>query len=417
MMLWLVPFDGLQLPISLPLDATFDRPVLVVVATLWLVTLLAVRDKARPRLRWSGVHTAILLFVITAVLSLLLNAHTLGNLGEFELGLKKLALLASYCLLFTIVASSVRPSEVKAFTGLIVLLACITALGTIWEYRTGFNVFYTWTDKLLPGDVALPVTAFEADATGRTTIFGPTAHPLALAALLSLAVPFTIVRLMEARTAAARWMYAGALLLILAGDFSTQRKTTVLALAAALLVLALYRPRRMLRFAPLGAVLLVGVSAVSPSALGSVRDQIEPGRADAVLSTRDRESDYDAVTPDVKRHPLIGRGYQTYEPEKYRVLDNEYLAILIGNGAFGVIAYVLLFIAIFAVCHRIIRSRDPVRGPPALAVASGVALLLVTSALFDVIAFPHVPYMLFFMAGLAVACSVPREEEVWHSLT
>jgi len=41
-----------------------------------------------------------------------------------------------------IVASSIRPGEVRPLMKLVCGLAALTALGVLWEYRTGFNVFY-----------------------------------------------------------------------------------------------------------------------------------------------------------------------------------------------------------------------------------------------------------------------------------
>ena len=97
----------------------------------------------------------------------------------------------------------------------------------------------------------------------------------------------------------------------------------------------------------------------------SLRDQLRPGAATSTLSSRYRLSDYEAIGPEVLNHPALGRGWQTYDPERYRVLDNEYLSILIGNGWLGVGAFVLFLIAALAVCTRAIRTNDPARAPPA----------------------------------------------------
>ena len=165
-------------------------------------------------------------------------------------------------------------------------------------------------------------------------------------------------------------LYFVATLILLAGVFATQRKTGPIVLAAGLLTLVIYRPRQMLRLAPAGVLLLLAIPLVAPSALGSVRDQLKPSAATSTLSSRDRISDYDAIGPEILNHPAIGRGWQTYDPERYRVLDNQYLSILIGTGWLGVGAFVLVLIAALAVCTRAIRTNDPARAPPALAVAA-----------------------------------------------
>ena len=35
-MLWFIPFDSIYLPLGLPVDATLDRPLLVLLVGLWL---------------------------------------------------------------------------------------------------------------------------------------------------------------------------------------------------------------------------------------------------------------------------------------------------------------------------------------------------------------------------------------------
>ena len=152
-------------------------------------------------------------------------------------------------------------------------------------------------------------------------------------------------------------------MVLLAGVFATQRKTGPMVLGAGLLTFLIYQPRQMFRLAPVGLLLLLAMPVVAPSALGSLRDQLNPSQATGTLSSRDRVSDYDAIEPELLNHPALGRGWQTYDPERYRVLDNEYLAILIGNGWLGLGAFVLMLIAALTVCTRAIRTNDPDPAP------------------------------------------------------
>ena len=239
-----------------------------------MLSLAVMRGKNRPRLRGTVLHAALLLFVITAVLSLLLNAETLQIHGELGLGMKKLLLLIFFASIFALTASSLRPGEARNFIPLIVGLGCVAALGSIWEYRTGFNPFYEWGGKFFPGGLDLPSVATEKDATGRIPVLGPTIHPLAAAQLVAMVVPFAIVGGMYAATTRRRVLYLIATLILLAGVFATQRKTGPIVLAAGIVTLVVYRPREMLRMAPAGVLLLLAVPLVAPSALGSVRDQL-----------------------------------------------------------------------------------------------------------------------------------------------
>jgi len=413
-MLFLVPFDAILLPVTLPLDARLDRPVLVLLGLLWVCSLFVVTAGARPRLRGTRLHAAVALFFFLALFSVLLNAGVLSRLGEFELGLKKLALLASYVTVFLVVASSIRPSEARKFMALLVGLACLTSLGAIWEYRFGYNVFYDWVAGLVPGSTVQYPGGVELggkDAFGRQQVIGPTGHPLAMAGMLALAVPFATVGILASKERRTFFLYALATALIFAGAVATVRKTSGVAPIAGLLVLAAYRPRAMFRLLPLGLVMVIGITLIAPGAIGSVRDQLNPAALFGANSTQQRQSDYDDVTPDIASHLAFGRGYGSYDPRKYRVLDNQYLAILIGTGFVGLAAYLAILAAIFLTAHRAARAGDPAVAPPALAIASVVVVFAVESLLFDALAFPHVPYVLFFCAGLAVVCALPTLRE------
>jgi O-antigen ligase len=411
-MLFLFPFDATTITGAKP-----DRPILLLIVGLWLLTLAVIRGENRPRLSGTVLHGALLLFVVTAVLSVLLNADTLRIHGEFGLGVKKLMILISFVTVFVVTASALRPGEARAFIPLIVGLGCLAALGSVWEYRAGFNPFYEWGGKIFPGGLDLPEIATEKDATGRIPVLGPTIHPLAVAQLLAMVVPFAIVGALYAATTRRRVLYLVATLIVLAGVFATQRKTGPIVLAAGIGTLLIYRPRQMLRAAPVGVLLMLAIPLVAPSAVGSLRDQLKPGAATSTLSSRDRLSDYEAIGPEVLNHPALGRGWQTYDPERYRVLDNQYLSILIGNGWLGVGAFVLVLIAALVVCTRAIRTNDPARAPPALAAAATVTMMAVASATFDTMAFAVVPYTLCVFLGLAAACAPIREDAFARAAT
>jgi O-antigen ligase len=399
-MLWLVPFQDVQLPIRLPVDAKLDRFVLAGMALVWIAALL-VGGRGLPRLQRSIANVGVAAFAAAAAASVLLNLEVLVTVDDFTLAVKKLALLAAYITFFFVAASTLRPQEVRPFVVLMIALACVTALGTVWEYRTTTNLFYDFTAKLLPPGFSLaPETGDQEFA--RPAVTGPTQHGLALTTILAFALPFAVVSVLRAPTTARKLAYAAATALILAGAMATLRKTAVVMPAAALLVLLLYWPRQMLRLAPLGLVLILVIQALSPGALASIRGQLEPGRFNNSTSTQGRKDDYEAVAPDVKAHLATGRGYGTYDSRKYRLLDNQYLALLIETGFIGLVAYLAMIAGVIAAAHRTIRSLDPMRAPPALAAAAGAAAFLVCTALFDVLAFPQVPYLFFFVAAIAV---------------
>jgi hypothetical protein len=394
-MLFLVPFQS----IDLPGGANLDRPLLIAFALLWISSLALMSGAARPRIKLTRIHVAVFAFFGLCCIGVAVNAAALGNMDEVSLVAKKLALLLSYIMFFVIAVSVVRPREVPRYVAYMVGLGVILALATVVEYRTHYNVFYTLWSKVLP--VSRPAELDELDSIGRLNVFGPGTSPLELAALLVMVLPFALMGSIDASTRRRRVLYAIAVGLLLAGALATSRKTSLVAPAAAILMLMVYRPRTIVRsLLGLGLVLGVLVHFTSPGALGSVIAQLEPGHFNHVLTTTDREARYDAVRPDVMSHLLLGRGYESYDSHKYRVLDNEYLGILIGTGLVGFLGYLSIFGSMMSFAHRTIRGRDPRRASLALAAFSSVGVILVASALFDVFSFPHVPYLLLFVGAL-----------------
>src|SRR5437763_6782792 len=116
-----------------------------------------------------------------------------------------------------------------------IILACLTAIGTILEYRGHGNLFYNWSAAILKG-FSVSKAAL-GSRFGRPSIVGPTEAPLADAAILSIALSFALVYLIHARDKWGKigWFIACALLL--AGTLSTQRKSAVLIPLGALIAL------------------------------------------------------------------------------------------------------------------------------------------------------------------------------------
>jgi polysaccharide biosynthesis protein PslJ len=406
-MIFLFPFDSATLPLTSGLfELKLDRLLVLVMAGVWLAAMAAGKSGA-PQLRRSPINLALGIFLLLAIASVLLNLQLLANADELSLALKKLILLGSYIVFFFIVASSIRPAEAPAFMKYALGLSLITAAGVVYEYRSGTNVFWSVTNSIIPGNPLPPSKSAIFDATGRRGITGPTAHGLAVTTLLSMTLPLALMSVMRAKERKAQIIRAAMVALLLGGSVATVRKSAAIVPIVGFIVLAIYRPRAMLRLSPLFAVLLVVVHFMAPGAMGSIKSQLFPktGFYNSP-SVQGRTADFAAVKPDLEHRPLLGRGYGTYDPARYRLLDNQYLGLRIADGWLGYASYIALLIAVAFVAHRVIRSGDPTRAGPALTALSAAAALAAASKLFDALAFPQVPYMFLFLAGIAVALSV-----------
>jgi O-antigen ligase len=403
-MLWLIPFDSIYLPAGLPVDATFDRPILVFLLGLWLLGPDMIR---KGKLRTGPVHWAFGALLLIAILSVLVNSETLVRLGELDVSIKHLALLAAYAAFFTLATSIIRPTEVPKLVKAMLGLACITALAVIVEFRFGTNIFHDWIGPLFPGYVH-PQGIGTVDSIGRKQVLGPGVQPLAVALMLTMVLPFAFVNLLESKERRQRLLYAAVVALLIGGAVATQKKTAMVGPGICVLVLFAYRPRAMLRLAPLAVVLLAVVHLSAPGALGGVVDQFAPGSLTTVHTTQDRVSDYRAVVPDLADNPLLGEGYESYNQQEHRILDNQYLTLGIGAGLLGIFAYIAVFGSAFLQAHRVARSGDPDRGPPAMAAAAAIVTTLIAGALLDFLALPQLPYLFCFIAALAVVLARDR---------
>jgi O-antigen ligase len=292
----------------------------------------------------------------------------------------------------------------------------ITAAGTIYEKETGYNVFYN-TAKTVFSPVATvdpaPTDINPALNEGRPTISGPTRHPLAVTSMLGMALPFAVVLAAVAPSRRRRLLWGLAACLIIAGALITQRKAGAVVPAIALLTVFILRPRQLLRLAPFGIVALALAFAVGPGMFSSLQ---ELGRPDSQASTEGRTSDYPAIVPDLLSNPLVGRGYGTLDSlrsDTYRILDNEYLGQVYQVGVLGLFAFLALILTPMIMVRSVLRSDNPLRGPPALAAGASCLSFGVATALFDILTFPQAPYLFLFAAAVCTcAASVERPAEM-----
>jgi hypothetical protein len=409
-MVFLVPFEGITFKVHLPANLTPDRLLIVLMVGILVLNRLALGRESRRRM--TPVEVAIVVFGAVALLSVVLNVARIYREGQLTYVEKGFMSLAAYGTFFFVVVKILRSDEVPAFSRLILVLGCLTALGTLYEAHSGYNVFYNWSAKLLsPIATVIPSPTRIHITFGQKIIVGPTQHGLALASMLTMALPFAVLPLLEPRRPSRRFAYLFIVGLILAADFSTGHKTAFLAPMGAFIVLIAYK-RQLLRWTPLALVALVPViHFASPGALGTLTGLVVPS-ANADY-TDGRASDYGAIAPDVFNNVLIGRGYGTLDSHNwrwYRILDNNYLDELFELGFIGLLAYLAVIVAALGTAHGVIKGGGR-RAPPALAAAAGCAAFGVVSATFDAMGFSQAPYLFLFAAGLiAVLARAKRDE-------
>ncbi len=418
--IFLLPIDGIHLKVHLPFSSDFDRFFVAVIVAVWLAGAVVGGREKVVRLRSRGWAAGMIAFFFLAVTSIVVNIDRITNLGEWEVAQKRLAVLIGLVAIFAIISLTLRVAELRPFTVLIAVLAVLTATGTIYEMKTGYNVFYSTATTVLSPIADVDPSPTEIDPAfnrGRPTITGPTRHPLSVTSLLGMALPFAVVLAAIAPTTRRRLLWVLAAGVIVAGAMITQRKSGAVVPAFALLALFVLRPRQLLRLAPFGIVALAIALAVAPGVFSTIQ---EFGKADSKASTEGRTSDYPAVVPDLLTHPLLGRGYGTLDSirlDTYRIFDNEYLGEVYQVGGLGLLAFIALIVTPLFIVRSVLRSDNPLRGPPALAASAGCLAFGVATALYDILSFPQAPYLFLFMAAMCTcAASVEVPAGVWRPL-
>jgi hypothetical protein len=73
------------------------------------------------------------------------------------------------------------------------------------------------------------------------------------------------------------------------------------------------------------------------------------------------------------------------------------------------IAFLAMIVTPLIVARRVLRSDDPMRGPPAVAAAAACLAFGVATTLYDILTFPAAPYLSLFTAAM---CTVAASVEV-----
>lgn len=407
-MIFLVPIEAIHMKVKLPVNSDIDRFFVAALLATWALGGLLGRGDGVLRMRPRGWAAGMIAFAFVAVASIAVNVDRITNLGEWAVTQKRLAVLVSLVAVFAIFATTLRVAELRPFAVLIVVLALITAVGTIYEKKSGTNLFYDTATSVFSPVASVDPPATEANPEvnqGRPLITGPTRHPLSVTSILGMALPFAVVLAAVASNLWRRLLWGLAACVIVAGALITQRKSGLVIPAFALLALFVLRPRQLLRLAPWGIVALAAAVALAPGAFSSFH---EIHRVDSQASINGRTADYPAIVPDLLTHPVLGRGYGTLDSTRadtYRIFDNEYLGQVFQVGGLGLIAFLALIVTPLFVVRSVLRSDNPLRGPPALAAGASCLAFGAAAALYDILTFPQAPYLFLFVAAVCICAA------------
>ena len=411
--LWLVPFNTIELA-HLAADRPEVRPPGPAVHRRGLAA--GASPPARPRAadppdldpRRLGA------FVAVACLSLVLDARDLEPDARARRRDQEADAAGSYGSLFLIVASVVRRTEVPAF--LTLHAGARRALrGRAPSSSTASTTTCSTTcpDTLLPGDLPRsgPPSPGRSTRSAAALVRGPAEIPLEAVAMLAMALPIALVGLLQTeRLARADPLRPRRLPAARRGDLDLPQERVRgpdLRRADAGL---LPPPRAAAARAARRSSLIVAIHVLSPGAFGSIVFQLNGNR----LGVEHRERPHVGL----RRDPpgpvdAPGRSGAASAPTSTRATGSSTWSCSSGSSRSASSAWrrtSCMIVTIVIVARRAdpphdIRSTRPSAWPAA---AAAVAFLVV-STLFDVMSFPHCPYIVLWMAALlAVVVKSPR---------
>jgi polysaccharide biosynthesis protein PslJ len=331
-----------------------------------------------------------------------------GEIRAADRGLLSLAAWAGICLL---AADGVdRAERLEALLGRVVAAAAGLACVGILQFFTGFDLAgYLHVPGLTLNQ---PLVLIDQRSIFRR-VAGTATHPIEFGVVLALVLPVALhFAFGRDRRRPELWPCLAVAAIAVAIPMSLSR-SALLGLPLGMLVLfAAWPARRRLAALIVTPVVLVGMRLMVPGMLGTIRSLFVNLRSDP--SFQGRTDDYAVVGKFIAAAPVFGRGFGTFDPRRYVLLDNQYLGSLIETGLVGLVALLGVFLAALA-CARGARLRlaDPDLRGLAQALAASVVVATVSFATFDALAFPMATCMVFLLLGCCGALwRLSRDEAV-----
>lgn len=254
----------------------------------------------------------------------------------------------------------------------------------------------------IPGLVMNRETASVGERAIFNRPFSTALHPIEFGTVTAALLPLALHRALHPsrrRGTLGRW--APVILLGSAVPMSVSR-SAVVSLAVGLLVLAgRWSWKRRAAMSVAGLVFLVWVWTLVPGLLGTVLSLFEHAGNDPSITARtDRIPRVLALW---EQHPLLGRGFGTYNITDYFLLDNEVYGLLLDTGVIGLTTWVCAMAVVCALILSATARSNPTTRHLGGALVACIAALLSSMATFDAFAYRILLGALFVLIGCGMA--------------
>jgi O-Antigen ligase len=407
-----VPIARYGLPITLPFQLEPYRALVLVVAVLWLLTLLA--DPDSVKLYPTGLRGPMIALAVTLVISVVLNLGAIHERGIIMVVIFKFSFFTSFLFVMLILASVLKTqADIDRVVRVMVAGGAFVGFSTLIENKTGFNVFdhlHTICPIFVFDPAGVP-EGLQSRGSG-FRVYGSAQHPLALGAALVLILPAAIY--LCRRTRKRVWYAATAVIAIAA--LATVARTAVMMLVVEAIMLAALKPRAVRRLWWVIPPFLVAVNLAVPATLGTLKASFFPsGGLVAEQSTNpggdasNRVSDIGPSLEESKKTPFFGQGWGTRVPETLdptktrRILDDQWLGVLLEAGWVGVFAWGWFFIRNVRLLARASLQEQSDLSWLLAGLSAAILGFAVSMFTYDAFGFPQATLLLFIMVGLGIA--------------
>jgi hypothetical protein len=238
------------------------------------------------------------------------------------------------------------------------------------------------------------------ERTSFDRVLGTATHPIEYGVVLAMILPLSLhLAMTDFRHRRARWWMTSAFIGS-AALFSLSRSAAIgLAITLVATAIALPKGASRQRFLAGLVVTLCVMRLIVPGLLGTVRGLFVGLSQDG--SYQVRVADYDVVDVYLDESLWLGRGLGTFLPEKYVLLDNQMLKLLLEIGLVGAVAFVALLATGFLVGRTVRRhGADPMLRDLARSLQVVLVIAFASCFTFDFLGFPLARSMLFLALGL-----------------
>ena len=409
LVLVLIPIRRYTIGGGLPVSIEPYRILILGVMVAWIPSMAV---QPATRFRRTGFEAPVLAIAAVMLISMLANVPRVTAPGVTGEVVKTISFFLSFFLVMWFVSSViVRRALLYRTVKVLVGAGTFAALATIYESRTGYNVFNHIPVLQMDED---PGMLFVRGAGLRA--YGSGQHPIATGAAFVMLIPLAIFLY---RLTGSRW-WVGAAVALLLGALVTQSRTAVVMALVELIMFALLRPRETRRILPLLLPLFVVIHIVSPGVIGSLKNSFAPSgglvayeEGGAGTEGSGRLADLGPGLKEWQRTPVFGQGFgtritgATNPKANAPILDDQWLGVLLEVGLAGFCAFMWLFVRSIRKLNRFARRDRTPHGWLLAGISAAITAYAVGMTTFDAFGFIQVTFLVFILLGLGAAALRP----------